>query len=81
MKKNIKFKAIVCGLCGVIFALTKEHVEHLRDSHKSFRCPNGCENYFPTDDDDDNGDSKAEETPTPPSTDMTVEELETAFKS
>lgn len=35
-----------CFTCGVIFAMTSEHEERLRESHATFYCPNGHTMWF-----------------------------------
>jgi hypothetical protein len=36
------FVAITCGGCGAVFALSETHQRQLRDTGKTFYCPNGC---------------------------------------
>ena len=37
--------------CGATYALPSAFVKKLRDSHKTFYCPNGCSRYFPQESD------------------------------
>jgi hypothetical protein len=40
-----------CSTCGVLFALLRGHVAVLERTGDDFRCPNGHENSFCTEDD------------------------------
>lgn len=38
---------ITCGNCGVVFAITPDRQEQLRQSHDTFYCPNGHPRHYP----------------------------------
>ena len=44
---SIEYYPLVCCSCGVSFALSNEHMRGLRESHKTFYCPNGCSQHYP----------------------------------
>lgn len=42
------FEIITCGGCGCTFALPESLIKQLRETHKAFYCPNGCNRYYPS---------------------------------
>lgn len=44
---NIEMAIQVCINCGIVFAITKEQEQNLRQSHESFYCPKGHSQYYP----------------------------------
>jgi len=44
---NVEFYVISCGRCGIVFAITSTYDRRLRESHKTFYCPNGCHRHYP----------------------------------
>ena len=36
-----------CISCGIQFAVPPEYVRHLRETHRTFYCPNGHNMYYP----------------------------------
>lgn len=51
---SIEYSPLLCCSCGVAFALNSDHMRGLRESHKTFYCPNGCPQCY-------RGPSKAEQ--------------------
>jgi hypothetical protein len=45
---GLQFRAQTCCFaeCGVTFALTVQHDNELRDSHRAFYCPNGHRQWY-----------------------------------
>ena len=46
-KMEVNISRITCADCGVTFWLTDSHKSRLEDSHETFSCPNGHNNYYP----------------------------------
>lgn len=42
-----EYNPLSCCNCGVSFALNSDHMRGLRESHKTFYCPNGCSQHYP----------------------------------
>jgi hypothetical protein len=39
---------ITCSGCGVLFAMTTDYIAERRKDHKTWHCPNGCDQYYPS---------------------------------
>ena len=46
-------KATTCNQCGVTYGLDGDHMQALKDSHRTFHCPNGHRQYFPDETDEE----------------------------
>lgn len=44
---TIEYSPLSCSSCGIAFALSSDHMRRLRESHKTFYCPNGCSQHYP----------------------------------
>jgi len=38
---------MVCGECGILFAMPRFYLQARRGDHKNWHCPNGHERYYP----------------------------------
>lgn len=41
MEYTHEYIGLMCGECHMFYALTKDHYQHLKSTHKVFHCPNG----------------------------------------
>ena len=44
----ITLRHITCCRCGCVFGMSEKHQQERRDDHRSFYCPNGHSNYYPS---------------------------------
>ncbi|MBA7618336.1 hypothetical protein ES703_25657 [subsurface metagenome] len=44
----------VCITCGIVFAIPENYKAQLRETHKTFYCPNGHSMYFPAETEEEN---------------------------
>src|SRR5688572_5501683 len=47
--KTLNMNVTHCPNCHIPFAISEEHEKELRESHKSFFCPNGHSQYYSQD--------------------------------
>ncbi len=47
--ETITLEKCQCASCGTVYAISEKLKESLRESHKTFYCPNGHSQWFPQD--------------------------------
>jgi hypothetical protein len=45
---TLEMETMECCVCGVTFAMPKEMMDKYTENHKSFYCPSGHSQYFPS---------------------------------
>jgi hypothetical protein len=43
---SLNLITIVCGGCGIPFAIPENYLEKLKETHANWHCPNGCVRHF-----------------------------------
>ena len=47
LKTELEFETFICGTCGVEYAIRRQFVAKLRETHAHFHCPSAHPTYFP----------------------------------